>query len=180
MTARPHGVVPPVTKRVRVPWDQAAAFRRFTTDVATWWPLRTHSVGGSRTETCVFEEQVGGQIYERLTGGGRAVWGTVLVWEPPGRVVYTWHPGRPPETAGEVEVRFVPERGGARVEVVHAGWERFGANARRARNAYTLGWSVVLDVYAGRRGAKVRFLNAAAQLMMLPGRLRRSARAYGG
>ena len=47
-------------------------------------------------------------VFEELADGARHVWGTITVWEPPGRVVFTWHPGRKPDTAQDVEVRFIP------------------------------------------------------------------------
>ncbi|MBM3977957.1 MAG: hypothetical protein FJ299_13345 [Planctomycetes bacterium] len=122
--------------------------------------MRTHSVGGARTHTAVFECRVGGEIYEEFHDGGRSTWGHVLVYEPGRRVVFDWHPSREPETAGEVEVRFEPIGGGTRLVLTHTHWERFGKRARTARRAYGLGWRYVLDVWTGRRTATVRLLDA--------------------
>lgn len=142
--------LPPVRRTVEVRWDQAAAFHRFTDAIATWWPMRTHSVGQDRTERIVFDGRVGGEIYEVQRGGGRSVWGTVTAWEPPQRVAFTWHPGTSPDTAQQIEVRFVPVPDGTRLELTHSGWERLGPMARKARFGYGIGWVYVLAVWAGR------------------------------
>lgn len=94
--------IPPVIKTMEVPWGPDEAFRRFTAGIATWWPLKTHSVGTVRTVSVVFEERVGGTIHEVVRDGTRHVWGTVLEWDPPTAARFTWHPGRPrkrPETS---------------------------------------------------------------------------------
>lgn len=142
---------PPVEKSITIAAGPDAAFRRFTTEIATWWPLRTHSVGQADAERWVFEERVGGRIYEVIRGGRESVWGIVTAWEPPRRVAFTWYPDRTPETAQQVEVRFVPQGKRTRVELTHSGWERYGAQARRAHRGYRLGWAYVLRLYAGRR-----------------------------
>jgi uncharacterized protein YndB with AHSA1/START domain len=136
-----------------VPWSSEEAFRRFTDGIASWWPLRTHSVGGGKAETVVFEGRVGGRIYERIRGGEESTWGTVTAWDPPRRVAFTWHPGRPTESAQDIEVRFLTEEKATRLELTHTGWERFGAMASRARRGYSLGWAYVLRVWAGRRSS---------------------------
>ena len=66
-------VLPPIHKSITVPWDRQHAFDRFTRDIATWWPLRTHSLGLERAETVVFERRVGGQIRESIQGGDQTV-----------------------------------------------------------------------------------------------------------
>lgn len=157
-------VLPPVKKSVHIPWGVEQAFRRFTAELATWWPLPTHSVGGADAVTCRFEERVGGEIFEEHGDGKRSVWGTVLVWEPPARVRFTWHPGEDPETRGEVELRFTPEGDGTRLELEHSGWERRGPRAKTIRRAYNLGWVYVLEIYAGRRGPLVRTLDVVGAI----------------
>src|SRR5215510_11089474 len=97
---------------VNVPIDRA--FEVFTAEIATWWPLRTHAVDTERSETVVMESHVGGRLYERTPSGEEHVWGTLVAWEPPSRIVYSWHPGRGVETAQEVEVTFSAEGAGTR------------------------------------------------------------------
>ena len=72
-------------------------------------------------------------------------------WEPPHRLVLTWHPGRDADDSSEVEVRFAAaDGGGTRVELEHRGWERFGEDAVARRRAYVGpgAWGHVLDHYA--------------------------------
>ena len=133
--------VAPVTKTVTVKRPPEEAFRIYTERIATWWPLDTHSRSGRRAETLVMEPRAGGRLYERTRDGEELEWGEVLVWEPPQRVVHSWHLGKP--TATEVELRFVPEVDGTRVELEHRGWER----APEKRGSYDAGWELVLGRY---------------------------------
>jgi hypothetical protein len=89
----------PIVRSVLVSWDREAAFRRFTGEFASWWPWRTHSIGGSRVKRVVFEPRVGGRIFEEHVDGRRFQWGAVLEWEPPSRVKFTFHPSRAPDSA---------------------------------------------------------------------------------
>ena len=60
----------------------------------------------------------------------------------------TWHPGRDKETAQEIEVRFASEGAGTRVEIVHTGWERGGADVGEQMANYDRGWGTVLERFA--------------------------------
>jgi hypothetical protein len=66
-------------------------------------------------------------------------------------VDFTWHPGMKPEISQQIELQFLAEAGGTRVELTHTGWERLGDFARRARKGYPIGWAYVLLLYADRR-----------------------------
>jgi len=142
--------LPPLVKSVTVPWDRAAAFRRFTAELGSWWPLATHSIGGHRAEGVTLEGRVGGHIVERVRGGEPCLWGTVTAWEPDTRVAFTWHPARDPASPTAVEVRFEAHGSGTRVTLTHTGWEAFGRKAKRFRGAYRLGWEYVLAIYGDR------------------------------
>jgi hypothetical protein len=50
----------------------------------------------------------------------------------------------------EVEVRFLPDGDGTRVELEHRGWERVGAESAEVREAYgsPQGWVTTLNVFA--------------------------------
>jgi uncharacterized protein YndB with AHSA1/START domain len=157
MTSRE--IIPPLEKEVVVSWDQQRAFERFTRDISAWWPLRTHSVGEASAESVVMEPRVGGRIVESIRGGKTSVWGTITHWDPPRRVAFTWHPGRPVSTAGHVEVVFTAHSSGTRLQLVHSGWESFGEKARGARKGYSIGWSGVLALYAGRTSAPIVRVN---------------------
>jgi uncharacterized protein YndB with AHSA1/START domain len=58
----------------------------------------------------------------------------------------TWHPGRPSDTAQEVEVRFTAVSGGTRVDLEHRNWQAWGEGAAEAREGYVGegGWGTVL------------------------------------
>ncbi len=169
--------LPPIERSISVSWDPAYAFRRFTSEFGAWWPMKTHSVGGPRVRQIVFETRVGGLISEEHSDGRRFQWGEVLEWEPPRRVKFTWHPSREPEAAQEVEVRFVPEGGGTRVELISSRGERWGERAARARKGYGIGWSYVLNVWAGRRTGSMRVLDAIAGVLKVVEWLRGGTRA---
>jgi uncharacterized protein YndB with AHSA1/START domain len=135
--------IEPLRKTIEVACPPELAFEIFTARIHTWWPLATHSIGQERARTCAIEPRVGGRVYE-VHDDGRAVWGTVLAFEPPSRLLVTWHPGREPGTAQEVEVRFVPSAHGTRVELEHRNWQAYGRDAAEAREGYDNGWQGVL------------------------------------
>jgi uncharacterized protein YndB with AHSA1/START domain len=166
--------IPPLRRTVQVPWTPARSFERFTSEIARWWPLKTHSVGGEGAVHVEFEPRVGGRIVERDRDGSEHEWGRVLAWEPPGLVRFTWHPGQDPATSQEIEVRFVAEGTGTRVELVHSKWERLGRMAKMARRGYPLGWAYVLSLYADRRGPLVVTLDMVGRVAMAIGRLRKA------
>jgi uncharacterized protein YndB with AHSA1/START domain len=135
----------PLRKTVTIRRRTAAeAFEVFTTGISRWWPLDRYSIDPKRARTCVLEPRVGGEVYEVNEDGERAPWGRVLVFEPPARLVVTWHPGREPQTAQEVEVRFSDAPEGVLVELEHRGWAALGDEARTSRPSYSEGWDHVL------------------------------------
>ena len=138
-----------VRRSVTVNRSVEDAFRLFTEGMATWWPLDTHSIGkdGVDPEAAVLEGREGGRLYERMADGHTSHWGTVLVWEPPTRIVLSWEL-RPDRPATEVEVRFSPVGEGTRVDLEHRGWERLGERATEVRKGYSEGWEHVLAAYA--------------------------------
>jgi len=134
----------PVRKSLSVPRPVTEAFALFTEGIGRWWPLATHSIGGARAQTCAIEPREGGEVYEVRDDGERCPWGRILAWEPPQRFVMAWHPGRAPDVAQEVEIRFVAEPGGTRVDLEHRGWQKLGPEAKEARESYDSGWTPVL------------------------------------
>jgi uncharacterized protein YndB with AHSA1/START domain len=162
----------PIVKAVTVRATPDRAFRRFTDEIALWWPLASHSVGEDQAETVVMEGRVGGRIVETIRGGREVVWGTITAWEPPRRVAFTWHPGQAPATAQDVEVRFSPAGDRTRVELEHRGFERLGALGRRARRGYPIGWAYVLGLYAEHQGPLMWLVGGLTTLLMAAQRLR--------
>jgi uncharacterized protein YndB with AHSA1/START domain len=143
-------IIEPVRRSVEVGCTVEEAFRIFTEGIDSWWPLASHSIGESEAEACYFEGREGGRIYETHKDGSIHLWGTVTVWQPPARIVFTWHPGREASTAQEIELCFKGISEGTRVELEHRGWEALGETALQTRSAYETGWVPVLERYVGR------------------------------
>jgi uncharacterized protein YndB with AHSA1/START domain len=141
--------IDPVVKTVTVPCTPAEAFRHFTADLGMWWPVATHSVVAYASEfkdkpvAVILEPRIGGRILERTRSGDEHIWGSVLAWQPPTRVVFSFHPGRDSNEAQSVEITFSPAPEGARVVLTHSGWEKLSANAQQARDSYNQGWQGV-------------------------------------
>jgi uncharacterized protein YndB with AHSA1/START domain len=150
MMDRSTSVIEPVRRSVGVQCTPEQAFQLFTEDIDSWWPLASHSVGREAATGCFFEGRVGGRIYETHRDGSLHLWGTVTEWDPPRRVVFSWHPGRDAATAQEVELLFTPTQDGTRVELEHRGWERLGDRGPELRQAYQSGWAGVLQRYVVR------------------------------
>jgi uncharacterized protein YndB with AHSA1/START domain len=146
----------PVRKSVTVPLALEEAFDLFTARIASWWPLgERFSISGSRATSCVIEPRTGGAVYEVRDDGEKLSWGHVLTWEPPRRVMLSWHPGRSPDMAQEVEVTFVPAGTSTTVELVHRGWQNLGEEAVAVRASYEGGWETVfLGAFAAKAGAR--------------------------
>jgi uncharacterized protein YndB with AHSA1/START domain len=77
------------------------------------------------------------------------------VWEPGARLVIGWEisPDWKPDArtafASEVEVRFVAQAGGTRVELEHRDFERLGAEGgAKMRRDVDGGWPTILELYA--------------------------------
>jgi uncharacterized protein YndB with AHSA1/START domain len=143
--------IKPITRTVTVPRSTEQAFRVFTEQMGTWWPLDTHSIAvdqglEQRAETLKIDAREGGRIAEVLEDGSTRDWGGIVVWEPPHRVVYSWKPNNHPTPPTEVDVRFIPRNDGTLVELEHRGWELIGDWARKVRPLYASegGWTMVL------------------------------------
>ena len=149
MSAKPIPVIPPVVKKVTVECTPEEAFRYFTADFSKWWPVATHSVVAyasefkDKPETAILEPRLSGRIFERTRSGEEHLWGTVLAWEPPARVVFSFHPGRDGKDAQTVEVKFSRVANGTEVVLTHTGWELLGENAEKQREGYNQGWETV-------------------------------------
>jgi uncharacterized protein YndB with AHSA1/START domain len=131
-------------KSVTVKCTPEHAFQVFTAEMETWWPLATHSVTEKEAKSLRVEEGEGGRIVEVGPESEEHVWGTITTWDPPARLVFTWHPGRGAETAQEVDVRFLPDGDSTRVELAHRGWEALGDDAPKMFESYDKGWDFVL------------------------------------
>ena len=52
--------------------------------------------------------------------------------------------------AQPAEINFSREGDGTRVDLISTGWERMSDKAKATRGGYNLGWSLVLERFAGR------------------------------
>ncbi len=108
-----HATVAPVQRAVTVAAPPERAFDVFTTGFASWWPS-SHSLVEGGYGAAYIEPREGGRWYERGATGVECVWGHVLAYEPPRRILLSWmldgefEVDAEPSRATEVEVRFVP------------------------------------------------------------------------
>jgi uncharacterized protein YndB with AHSA1/START domain len=139
-----QAVVPPLELSVDIACPPAHAFETWTARFATWWPPG-HTVSGDPGATVVLEPHQGGRIYERTPDGRETDWGEITRWEPPHRLSYLWHIRRDRADATDVELTFADVGDGTtRLEIVHRGWERLGAQGPDWREANRGGWAGLL------------------------------------
>jgi len=158
-------MIEPIKRTVHVKLAPNAAFRLFTEKMGSWWPSATHTIMENEPSTPVFECAVGGRVYERSNKSGEeAEWGRVTVYDPPARVVFDFRPGHfvrdKKNPCPEVEIRFVADGAGTRVELEHRGWERLPEGAKDVRASYDSGWATVFSerfAAAGNAYARVYF-----------------------
>jgi uncharacterized protein YndB with AHSA1/START domain len=149
---------------VDAPIDRA--FHVFTEDFDRIKP-REHNLLGVDIAQTVFEQRVGGRIFDRGVDGSECHWARVLAFEPPDRLVFSWDisPQWQIESdldkTSEVEVRFIaesPDR--TRVELEHRNLDRHGAGWESERDGVggEGGWPLYLQRFADliRRPARVQ------------------------
>ena len=140
--------IAPVSKTLTVNVSQARAFEVFTAGIDRWWP-KTHTVGETPLKRAVVEPREGGRWYGLSEAGVEDLWGYVLAWEPPARLVLSWRiNGRfKPDLSvhTEVEVCFTDLGDGTtRVDFEHRGLENLGAGGDQARARMDGGWELIL------------------------------------
>jgi len=141
-------VIEPLRLAFQVASTPEHAFMTWTKRIATWWPA-DHTTSGEPNLQIVLEGRIGGRIFERTATGVEHDWGEVVAWDPPHRLIYTWHLNRDRADATEVEIRFVPDGDATRIEIEHRGWERLGADGVTWRDRNLGGWSTLLPHFIG-------------------------------
>jgi uncharacterized protein YndB with AHSA1/START domain len=148
-----------VQRSVTVNATQAHAFKVFTDGFNGWWP-QTHHIAPGEMDAAIIEPRVGGRWMERSKDGSECEWGRVLAWDPPNRVLLSWHLNGQwaydpdPSRASEVEVRFIAEAPNrTRVELDHRHLER-AADGEAIRQGVSGegGWSSLMAAYAAAAG----------------------------
>lgn len=144
-----------VRKVVLVQAPQEVAWRVFTEQMGTWWPLENYKIGPAKAVDAVVEPRVGGRWYELGEDGGTCQWGSVLAWEPHARLVLSWDISADwqydPNLKTEIELRFIPEgKNATRVELEHRHLDRYGARRDEMRRIFeTEGdWGRFLEMFA--------------------------------
>ena len=144
--------VEPVLRSVTVRCARERAFRVFTEEIGSWWPVELHSRAVSefegqdlKVERLEFQPYVGGQVLEHLSNGETLPWGDVIAWDPPNAFTLAWKPHPRPTPPTEVEVRFTAQGDHTLVELEHRGWERLGGDVEEARSGYAEGWIAPLE-----------------------------------
>jgi uncharacterized protein YndB with AHSA1/START domain len=138
---------------VDVPIERA--FKTFTDDMASWWNADHHIIE-SKLERMVFEPRVGGNIYDVGVDGSECRWATVLAYDPPRRLVFSWNINlqwkleTDPARCSEVEVTFAEHQGATRVVLTHRELLRHGDGWEAMRDAIGSpgGWSDGLSRFA--------------------------------
>lgn len=132
------------------------AFAVFTERFGEFKP-REHNLMAVPIADTVFEPRVGGHIYDRGVDGSVCNWATILAYEPPTRVVFTWNIGptwqieTDAARCSEVEVRFIAETDSrTRVELEHRHIERHGDGWESV--ATGVGGDAGWPLYLGRYG----------------------------
>jgi uncharacterized protein YndB with AHSA1/START domain len=146
-----------VRKVMTVQAPPAVAWRVFTEQLGSWWPLAHYKIGKVNAVDAIMEPRVGGFWYERGEDGSTCRWGSVLAWEPPSRLVLSWDITADwqydPDLKTEIEVLFVAEaKDATRVELEHRKLDRYGTRAAEMRRIFdTEGdWGRLLAMFAAR------------------------------
>ena len=146
--------IAPVRTNVTVEVSREHAFAVFTDRFDAWWP-RSHHIGEVALAQARIEPRQGGRWYEVRADGSEGEWGTVLVWDPPARLVLAWQLDATfsyrPDFVTEVEVTFTAA-GANRTHVVleHRNLERYGERGDEIRRTFGSagGWPTILAHFA--------------------------------
>jgi uncharacterized protein YndB with AHSA1/START domain len=142
----------PIRQSIRVEAPPARAYDVFVSRMGSWWNP-AYSINRSPMKDVVVEKRAGGRWLEVGEDGSEYVWGKVLIWEPPSRLVLAWQINADWKFEGdlvtELELRFVPDgQRFTRVELEHRNLERLGegdkAEAVRAALQSPDGWGGLL------------------------------------
>lgn len=148
-----------VKKSITVSATPERAFKVFTEQMSTWWPLATHKIGKTDATSAIIEPKVGGSWYERGVDGSECEWGKVLAWDPPRRLVLSWDISADwqydANLQTEVEVRFTQEGSVTRVDLEHRKLRAYGDRALEMKGIFDSegGWTGLLAAFAARVGA---------------------------
>ena len=165
--------IPPVRQQLAVPIGPLEAFRVFTEEIGTWWPVdgqrSVHGPGGS-------VGFAGDVLVETSRDGLTAVWAEVLTSIPGALMRLNWHPGRESVAGTTVQVDFQEIQSATGdaatlVTLVHDGWESL-VDPAGSRAEYDLGWTPVLADFGAATAAAAALAAVPEQVWLV---LRHSA-----
>src|SRR3977135_3881481 len=146
-----------VRKVMTVQAPLTVAWRVFTEQMGTWWPLTVYKIGKANAGDAIVEPRGGWRGYEVGDGGSTCDWGRFLLWEPPARLVLSWDITADwqydPDLKTEIEVRFIAEgKDATRVELEHRKLDRYGARRDEMRHIFNTegDWGRLLAMFAAR------------------------------
>jgi uncharacterized protein YndB with AHSA1/START domain len=130
-----------IRKSIRVERSPEISFKVFCEEIGAWWP---GGFGGKDAHLSM-ERRAGGRFFETRTDGTEYEIGRLTAYQPPSVVAFTW---RAPswDVITQVEVRFIADGNGTRIELQHSGFEQ-DAKTRDARKNYDGGWETILGHY---------------------------------
>jgi uncharacterized protein YndB with AHSA1/START domain len=139
--------IAPIHRTIEVAVPPERAFVLFTTRMHDWWPTE-HSISEDPRAAVILEPHVGGRWGETGVGGTETLWGKVLAWEPPGRVLFAWQIDAQwhydPDLVTELELTFTAVGMNTRVTLEHRNLERFGESAEQMAELLRNGWPGVI------------------------------------
>ena len=143
--------IAPIVHSVVVKASPERAFTLFTADFGKWRPAMM-TIGATPAVTIEIEPKEDGTMFERAADGAVTLWGKVLVWAPPERLVFTWQISSQwtydPEILTEVEVKFeLAGEGRTKVTLTHSKLEAFGADATNHAEHLRNGWPGALAAF---------------------------------
>ena len=136
----------PITKSLVVDTDPHTAFRTWVEEIDSWWP-KSHSRSRDPRSKVVIEAKVGGRLYERAPDGTESEFGSVLMYDPPRRLIYHWFLGASAKQPTVVTINFESVPDGTRIQVEHRPGEVGVDDWNRTKDGYARAWEEVLRCY---------------------------------
>lgn len=146
-----------IVRTVEVALDRQRAFEVFS-DIGAWWHSSNHTwVDPTRAVEMTLEPRVGGRWLEiwDAHSGDAFVFGRVIAWEPPARIVLTYE--APPyacEPPTELDIRSDQVGGKTRVTLRHSGLDRLTTHARHTLGDHT--WRPLVTWFADHASHRAR------------------------
>jgi uncharacterized protein YndB with AHSA1/START domain len=145
-----------VRKSIKVAASPDREFHVFTAGMSRWWN-KSYSINKSPIKDNVIEPKAGGRWFEGGEDGSECEWGKVVAWEPPVRLRLAWQITQSwsfdPDLLTELDVRFIADGTGTRVELGHR-LDGYGADAEQVFQIFDSpeGWGGLLDRFAREAG----------------------------